>query len=176
MTARIAVGVIGAPHGVRGELRIKPYTEDPLALKGYGPLETADGVRRFAVKSARVQGHMVVVRLEGVDDRDAAAALTNTELYVPRERLPTTADGEFYQSDLIGLRVEHRETGVVLGTISGVVNFGAGDLFEIARENLDSVFLPFTEAFVPKVDIAGGKVLVSPPDGAFDTTADDGRP
>lgn len=167
MSARILIGVVGAPHGVRGEVRIKPFTEEPLALKAYGPLETEDGSQRFAVEAARLQGDMVIARLAGVTDRDQAAALTNRRLFVPRERLPRTADDEFYQADLIGLRAE-RANGEALGTIASVADFGAGDLLEIARDGESSVFLPFTQAFVPLVDLQGGRLVIEPPDGLFD--------
>jgi 16S rRNA processing protein RimM len=163
---RILVGVIGAPHGVRGEMRIKPFTEEPLALKKYGPLESEDGRRTFTVASARMQGDMIVAKLDGVTDRDQAASLTNLRLYVPRERLPAPKDGEFYHADLIGLRAED-ESGAAIGTVRGVENFGAGDLLEIAREGGDTVHVPFTDEFVPDVDIAAGKVIVSP-GGLFD--------
>jgi 16S rRNA processing protein RimM len=158
---RILVGVIGAPHGVRGEMRIKPFTEEPLALKRYGPLESEDGRKKFTVTAARMQGDMIVAKLDGVTDRDQAASLTNLRLYVPRERLPAPADGEYYYSDLIGLRAED-ESGATVGTVRGVENFGAGDLLEIAREGGDTVHVPFNDEFVPSVDIAGGKVTISP--------------
>ena len=168
---RILVGVIGAPHGVRGEMRIKPFTEDPLALKAYGPLETEDGKKSFAVLAARLQGDMLVVKLEGVADRDAAAALTHTKLYVPRERLPATGKGEYYATDLIGLRVED-SAGQVIGTVSGLSNFGAGDLLDVKREGREPVFVPFTESFVPVIDLQAGRIVVAPPDGLFDDSAE----
>lgn len=169
--ARIHVATIGAPHGVRGEMRMKPLTEDPLALKTYGPLETEDGSKSFAVLAARLQGDMLVVKLDGVTDRDAAAALTHTRLYVPRERLPATGAGEYYAADLVGLRVEDG-AGRVIGTLSGLSNFGAGDLLEVKREGGEPVFVPFTEIFVPHIDLAGGRIVVTPPDGLFDEGAE----
>jgi 16S rRNA processing protein RimM len=172
--SRILVGVIGAPHGVRGELRVKPFTAEPLALKGYGPLESEDGRKVLTLLSARMQGEMVVARFEGILDRDAAALLTNTKLFVPRDRLPEpdADEDEFYQADLIGLRVED-ETAAVVGTVAAIVDFGAGDLVEIAREKATSVHLPFTRAFVPVVDIAGGRIVIAPPENWLDDTPND---
>jgi 16S rRNA processing protein RimM len=158
---RILVGVIGAPHGVRGEMRIKPFTEEPLALKKYGPLESEDGRKTFTVTAARMQGDMIVAKVDGVTDRDQAASLTNIRLYVPRERLPAPKDGEYYYSDLIGLRTEDG-SGALIGTVRGVENFGAGDLLEIARESGDTVHIPFNDEFVPGVDIAAGKITIAP--------------
>jgi 16S rRNA processing protein RimM len=168
--ARILVGVIGAPHGVRGEVRVKPFTEDPLALKKYGPLESEDG-KTFKLESARIQGDMVVAKFEGISDRDAAAKLTNLQLYVSRDRLPPPDDGEYYHSDLIGLRVED-ESGALIGIVAAIPNFGAGDLLEVAREGRDSVHVPFTDEFVPAIEIASGRVVIAPPDGLLDDTAE----
>ncbi|MDX6806085.1 ribosome maturation factor RimM [Terrihabitans rhizophilus] len=162
-SSRILVGVFGAPHGVRGELRLKAYTADPLAVKAYSPLESEDGKRRFTLTSARLQGDMVVARVDGIADRDAAAALTNLKLYVPRERLPQAADeDEFYQADLIGLRVENA-SGEELGTITAVHDFGAGDVLEIKLPASGTAYLPFTKAIVPTVEVSAGRVIADPP-------------
>src|SRR5882757_6892677 len=99
MAARICVAQIGAAHGVRGEVRIKAFTEDPLSVTRYGPLETEDGARRFEIEAARPAKDMLVARLKGVADRDAAERLTNIRLYVAREKLPRPADDEFYHAD-----------------------------------------------------------------------------
>ncbi|MGQ4273662.1 ribosome maturation factor RimM [Terrihabitans sp. B22-R8] len=162
--ARILVGVFGAPHGVRGEIRVKAYTADPLSLKGYSPLESEDGKRFFTLTTARLQGDMVVARVDGVADRDAAAALTNICLYMPRERLPAVDEDEdeFYQADLIGLRAED-EHGTPIGKIAAIVDFGAGDVLEIALEKRPSAYLPFTRDFVPSVDVPQGRVVIAPP-------------
>jgi 16S rRNA processing protein RimM len=172
-TARVLVGVFGAPHGVRGELRIKAYTADPLSLKAYSPLESEDGRRRFVLTAARKQGDMLVARVEGVADRDAAAALTNIKLYITRDRLPAAddAEDEFYQADLIGLRAE-REDGTAVGTVLAVVDFGAGDVLEITFEDRSTAFLPFTREFVPAVDVSGGRLVIAPPPDWLD----DGEP
>jgi 16S rRNA processing protein RimM len=170
MTRRIHVATIGAPHGVRGEVRVKPLTDDPLALKKYGPLESEDGKRTFSILSARMQGEMAIVKFDGITDRDVAATLTHTKLYVPRERLPEPKAGEYYASDLVGLRVED-ESGVEIGSVLGVVNFGAGDLIEISRAGRDSVHIPFFENFVPKIDLDGGRIVITPPDGLLDDNA-----
>jgi 16S rRNA processing protein RimM len=158
---RILIGVFGAPHGVRGEVRIKPFMEEPLALKTYGPLESEDGSRTFKIISARMQGDMIVAKIDGITDRDQAAKLTNLRLFVARDKLPAPGDGEFYYSDLIGLRAED-EAGTLIGSVRSVENFGAGDLLEIAREGTDSVHVPFTDEFVPTVDLTGRRVVIAP--------------
>ena len=163
MAERICVGQIGAPHGVRGEVRIKPFTADPLALKNYGPLENEDGARRFDVLSLRPGKEVVVARLKGVDDRNAAEALRHVRLYAARERLPPPEEDEFYHADLLGLAAVAPD-GTALGTVLAVPNFGAGDLLEIApAAGGASVFVPFTRAAVPAIDIAGRRVVIDAP-------------
>src|SRR5580704_6532518 len=131
--ARVCVGQIGAPHGVRGEVRLRSFTADPAAIAGYGPFETEDG-RAVEIKSLRpAKDHFVAV-LAGVSDRDAAEQLANVKLFVPRERLPVIAEAdEFYHADLIGLAAVDR-AGNRLGTVVAVHNFGAGDLIEVQPE------------------------------------------
>ncbi|MHB2168418.1 ribosome maturation factor RimM [Alsobacter sp. R-9] len=176
----ILVGVFGAPHGVRGELRLKSFTGDPLAIAGYGPLTDAAGTAAWRLSQARlVKDDMLVVRVEGVNDRDAAARLTNVRLHVPRERLPAIDDeDEYYQADLVGLRVDTVDGGT-LGTVAAVLDFGAGDILEIAPpDGGRPVMLPFTKAAVPVVDIAGGRLVADPPaeTEAREDDAGDGEP
>lgn len=163
MAERVIVARIGAAHGVRGEVRLWPYTQDPMAVTTYGPLETRDGRRAFEIESLRAGKDHLVARLKGVDDRDAAEKLTNVELYVPRERLPPAAEDEFYYSDLIGLDALN-ENGEQFGTVHAVHNFGAGDVIEITPIGSgETVMLPFTETTVPKVDLARKQIVVVPP-------------
>jgi 16S rRNA processing protein RimM len=107
---------------------------------------------------------MLVVRVDGVGDRDAAARLTGQKLHVPRDRLPAIEDAdEYYQADLVGLRVE-TVAGDVLGTVAAVLDFGAGEILEIAPpEGGRTLMLPFTMAAVPVIDIAGGRLVADPP-------------
>jgi 16S rRNA processing protein RimM len=160
---RICVAQIGAAHGIRGEVKLWSFTDDPMAVTQYGPLESEDGSTTFVIAAARpAKGHLVV-RLRGVDDRDAAARLTNIKLFVPRERLPPPAADEFYHADLIGL-VAVAEDGTEIGTVLAVHDFGAGDLLELRpAAGGPTLMLPFNETFVPKVDIAGGRIVVVVP-------------
>jgi 16S rRNA processing protein RimM len=163
MDERILVGIFGAPHGVRGEIRVKSYTQDPLSLADYGALTDAAGATHFEIAAARpLKDDLLVVRVKGVGDRDAAQKLTNQKLYLAREKLPPPEEDEFYCGDLIGLRAETRD-GALLGTIVAVPNFGAGDILEVAPPTGDTVFYPFTCAVVPEVDIKSGKVVIEPP-------------
>jgi 16S rRNA processing protein RimM len=165
--ARICLGQIGAAHGVHGEVRLRSYTSDPRAIAGYGPLQTEDG-RVFAIESLKPAGDHFVARFSGVRDREAARALANAKLYVPRERLPAPeAPDEFYHADLIGLAVLD-PTGKQLGTIVAVHNFGAGDLIEVDRAAGGSTeMLPFNEMTVPVVDVAAGRIIVAAAEASF---------
>lgn len=166
MADRICVAQIGAAHGIRGEVRLRAFTEDPMAVRQYGPLETEDGARVFEVAALRpAKGHLVA-RLRGVDNRDAAECLTNIKLYVPRERLPAPEDDDtFYYADLVGLAA-FRTDGAEFGRIVAVHDFGAGTLLEIQPKEGASVMLPFTKAAVPAVDVAGGRIVIEPPEGS----------
>jgi 16S rRNA processing protein RimM len=166
---RVRVAQIGAPHGVRGEVRLWSFTEDPAAVVRYGPLETEDGSQRFEIEHLRPAKRFFVARLRGIADRDAAERLNNLALYVAREKLPPPDDGEtFYHADLIGLAAYDRQ-GAPFGTVLAVHNFGAGDLLEIQLAGqTGTVMLPFTAAAVPGIDVAGGRVVVDPPAGTFE--------
>ena len=158
---KILLARIGAAHGVRGEVRVKNFAEDPHSLKRYGPLSAGDG-RLFHVERLRPAGDMLVVKFRGIDDRDAAEALNGIELYIDRDRLPAAEEDEFYHADLIGLAA-FDASGQPLGTIVAVQNFGAGDILEVAPSRGQSLLVPFTRAAVPLVDVAAGRVVVAPP-------------
>lgn len=158
----ICVARIGAAHGVRGEVRLWTFTEDPLAALHYGPLTTKDGARQFEVTRAREAKSHLVASLKDVTTRSDAEQLNGVELYVARDRLPPTDDGEYYHADLIGLAAE-TVAGDALGRIVAVHNFGAGDVIEIAPASGATMLLPFTDAVVPTVDIAAGKVVIDLP-------------
>jgi len=163
---RICVAQIGGAHGISGEVKLKSFTADPLAVKDYGPLESEDGSASFEIEAVRpAKGHLVA-RLRGVRDRNAAEGLTNLRLFVPRERLLPPAADEFYHADLIGLAAVTAD-GAEVGTVVAVHNFGAGDILELRPQaGGTTIMLPFTDAFVPSIDIAGGRIVVEPPEEA----------
>jgi 16S rRNA processing protein RimM len=160
--AQVCVARIGAAHGVRGSVKLWTFTEDPFAVKRYGPLSTKDGAREFEIASAReAKGHLVV-QLKDITTRDEAERLNGLELYVPREKLPATDEDEYYHADLIGLAAV-TTADEPLGRVIAIHNFGAGDILEIAPPNGATMLLPFTNAVVPTVDITGGRVLIELP-------------
>ncbi|QOZ22523.1 ribosome maturation factor RimM [Bradyrhizobium sp. CCBAU 51753] len=162
MAAPVCVARIGAAHGVRGAVRLWTFTEDPLAVKDYGPLMTKDGKRQFEVTHVREAKDHLVATLKGVATRDDAERLNGLELYIPRDRLPETEDGEYYHADLIGLAAV-TTAEQPLGKVIAIHNFGAGDIIEIAPPQGATMLLPFTNAVVPTVDLAGGRVVIDLP-------------
>lgn len=162
MTKQVCIARIGAAHGVRGAVKLWTFTEDPFSVLDYGPLSTRDGARRFEVGNARAAKDHLVATLKGVTTRDDAEKLTGVELYVPREKLPPAEDGEYYHVDLIDLAAVSPD-GAPVGRVVAIHNFGAGDVIEIAPPKGPTLLLPFTNAVVPTVDIAGGRVVIEMP-------------
>jgi len=160
----VCLGLVGRPKGVRGAMRITTYTARPEDVAAYGPVYDRPGGRARMLDVDEVGPGWVVARLAGIEDRDAARALTGTRLYVPRAALPEPEDEAFYHADLIGLRAE-RVDGGPYGMVRAVWNHGAGDLLEIApTEGGETVLLPFTRAVVLEVDLAAGRLVVAPPE------------
>ena len=143
-------------------MKLWTFTEDPFAVEAYGPLASKDGARHFEVASAREARDHLVVTFKGVTTRDEAERLNGIELYVPREKLPATEEDEYYHADLIGLAAV-TTADEPLGRVVAIHNFGAGDIIEIAPESGTTILLPFSNAVVPTVDIAGGRVVIALP-------------
>lgn len=159
---RICIGHVIGAHGIQGELVVRSYAETPEAIGRYRELTDEAGSRRFRVRSARAAGKGVILRIEGVGDRNGAEALKGVALFVDRQDLPETEDNEYYHADLIGLEVVEVVEGRRVGRIADVVNYGAGDLLEITPEaGGPTVLVPFTDELVPKVDFVAGRVVVA---------------
>ncbi|MCB1383394.1 MAG: ribosome maturation factor RimM [Notoacmeibacter sp.] len=176
---RICLATIGAPHGVKGELRVKSHTGDPLAFGDYGPLTDAAG-RQIEVLDVRPSKTVVVARFKGITTREQAEALNGVDLYIDRDMLPDEEleEDEFFHEDLIGLAVKDPD-GATLGKVTALHDFGGGDLLEITFGGRRGIMVPFTRAAVPVIDIEGGFVTVEPVAAglvATDDDEDDGRP
>jgi 16S rRNA processing protein RimM len=152
---------------------VASFTADPGAIADYGPLTDEQGLRRFAIELLSSQKGQFLARVAGVADRDAAAGLAGTRLFVERDRLPEPDEDEFYHTDLIGL-VAERPDGETLGRVTAVHDFGAGELIEIALETGRRVLVPFTRAAVPEVDPKAGRLVVDPPPGLLDAPDESG--
>jgi|GEM_PF-125290 len=173
----VQMATVGAAQGIKGEVRLKTFTGDPLSVADYGPLYASDG-RSFEITDIREHKGMAVVRLNGVNDRTAAEALTGTALFVDRATLPDDLDDEeFYHADLIGMDAVDLD-GERIGKVVAVQNYGGGDILEIDRGGRSTTLIPFTKAAAPSVDVAMRTIridraaagLIDDPDG------DDGNP
>jgi 16S rRNA processing protein RimM len=159
-SGRVLLGVVATAHGVRGLVRIKSYTEDPMAVASYGPLSDESGKKEYRVEALSAAKGTVLARIEGVADRTAAEALRGLRLYVERQRLPEAGEREWYEADLMGLAAIGRD-GRDWGKVVAFHDFGAGPVMEVSA----GLMLPFTDAVVPEIDVEGGKVVVDPPAG-----------
>ncbi|MBV5324073.1 MAG: 16S rRNA processing protein RimM, partial [Rhodospirillaceae bacterium] len=162
MSDRVCVGVVVGVHGIRGAVRVKSFTEVAADIGFYSPVEDEAGTRKIRLKvTGEVKGS-VIVTLEGVATREAAEALKGTKFWVARERLPRTEEDEFLYSDLIGMAVVGVD-GQIMGTVTSVDDFGAGDVLDIALSPKGSLMVPFTRDAVPEIDVKGRKMVVIPP-------------
>jgi 16S rRNA processing protein RimM len=155
---RILIGRILGAHGLKGEVKIKSFTEAPLDIASYGPVMASDG-RKFEFEHERMQGEVVVAAVKGIADRTSAESLRGLELSIDRADLPEPEDDEFYHVDLIDLPVVDAD-GAEVGRVVAFHNFGGGDVMELRRGQA-SVFVPFTQRMVPTVDVKGGRVVLS---------------
>jgi 16S rRNA processing protein RimM len=154
---------VAGPFGVKGEVKITAFTDDPMALVGYRDLLQADGAQALTLLAGRAAKGGLVARAKEAETREQAEALRGLKLYVPRAALPPPADGEFYLADLIGLAARDR-SGAAVGSVTAVENFGAGDLLEIApADGGPTWWLRFTREAVPEVSIVDGWLVVAPP-------------
>lgn len=173
---RVCVGEIGAPRGLRGEFCLRSFTADPRAVAGYGPLTTDRGDPPLRLRIVGEKKGALIVRAEGIDDRTAAEALRGCRLFVARAALPGPDEDEFYYADLIGLQARFdADDGAAPGRVSAVHDYGAGPVLEIEREGAPSVLVPFSKAAVPDVDLAAGRLTVSPLPGLIAPIEDGGR-
>ena len=160
---KLCVGVITAPHGVRGLVRLKSYTASPDEIIHYGPFTDEDGETELRIEFVGTTNGFLLARINGVTDRNTAEAIKGHKLFVDRRSFPDTEDEEFYYADLIGTPV-YLSDGQAYGKVKGMHNFGAGDMIEIKLENNTETILPFTKSVVPIVNLDGGRIVVDPPE------------
>jgi len=180
---RVLVGAIIGPHGVKGAVRVKSFTEIPTDVASYGPVADEAGSRLFRLEITGEAKDALICRILLLDqsgsgrpvaDRNGSEALKGVRLYVPRAQLPDTEDeDEFYHADLIGLRVELRD-GTEIGRVRAIFDFGAGDVLEVGWIGGGVGFLPFTKAVVPVVDVKGGRLIADPPEEVGDEPGEEG--
>ena len=164
---QVLVGVIVGAHGIKGEVKLKSFTSDPLSIGRYGPLQSSS-CKQFEIAKLKAAKDDFIASLKNVNDRNEAETLKGIELFVSREKLPKLKSHEAYAHDLMGLDVV-LENGTKLGNLVAMPNYGAGDLLEVAVDgNSETVLIPFTNTFVPQNDFASGKIVVVLPEGYLD--------
>lgn len=155
----VCIGAIAGPHGVRGLVRVKSFTERPEDVASYGPV-TDDRGRRFDIALRGSVKGGVIAALSGVNDRDAAEALRGQRLWTPRAALPPAGEDEFYFADLIGLAAV-AEDGRPLGEVAAVLEPGPVPVLEIRSADGESRLVPFSREAVPGIDLAAGRLVVA---------------
>lgn len=166
MSSRVCVAQIIGAHGVHGRVRLKSFTGDPEAVFDYAPLTDEAGGRVFKVKMTGMGKDHFLATVEGIKDKTQADALKGKRLFVERSLLPEPEEEEFYHADLLGLPTI-TVSGQDFGTIKAIHDFGAGDMLEIQHVSGKTVFIPFTKAVVPEVDVRTPRVVVDPPVNLF---------
>jgi 16S rRNA processing protein RimM len=165
----LAIGRIGPAHGNRGEAYVEPWTDAPEERFLPGTVLTTDPVTAgpLTVESQRFQGDRLLIRFAGVDDRDAIAALRSTRLLIPATARPVLDDpDEFYDSDLVGLAAVS-SAGVNFGAVREVVHLAGAVYLALTVDGVERL-VPFVARIVPEVDIAGGRIVIDPPEGLFE--------
>lgn len=161
---KICVGQFAGAHGVRGLVKLRSFTVEPETIFSYAPLTTEDGQRAFKIAKKSLVKDLYIVEIEGVTSKEEADQLRGDKIYIPRNLLPKTRKSEYYEADLMGIDVVDAE-GKNYGNVRGIFDYGAGTFLEIGTSKKDSFMLPFRDAFVPEVDLKGGKLVIFVPEG-----------
>lgn len=165
----LVVGRIGHAHGVKGEVSVEVRTDDPDRRYVPGSVLATDPAERgpLTIEGVRAHHGRLLVRFEGVEDRNAAEALRGTLLVVDAATAGDTEDGEWWDHDLVGLNAVTTD-GRPLGSVTEVVHVPGAPLLAIVDEDARELLVPFVAAIVPEVDVAGGRLVVDPPPGLLE--------
>ena len=164
---RICIGAVVGVHGIKGEVKVKSFTEPDTNIDKYGIVENKSAHQTFELKVVGRSKELLRVKIKGINDRNAAEALIGTGFYIDRTALPELdEEDEYYEADLIGLEVH--QNNQVIGNVAGLYNFGAGEIIEITlKATGKSEMIPFTKAYVPEIKISEGYVTVASVTMAF---------
>jgi 16S rRNA processing protein RimM len=172
---KICLGKIVGVHGIRGEVKVKSYTELDKDLGSYGDLEDKNSTQKFTLKVTGHSKDLLRVKIKGVDDRNKAETLIGTELYANRDVLPEVqTEDVFYEADLVGLEVLDEQKNKVAKVI-GFYNFGAGDILEIKLQTGKAEMLPFNKAYVPEINLEEGYIIVTSTGMVFSEDEEDSK-
>ena len=155
----VRLATIAAAHGIKGDVKLMVFTADPLGLSFYSTVFDENG-RSFKIEHIRKAGNAIIAHFSGIDDRNSAEALNGKALYVDRQQLPDDLEeDEFYQTDLIGLRIRD-QTGRMIGEVNAFFDFGGGDILELKIEGEGLKLIPFSKAAVPEINIGQGFISI----------------
>jgi len=160
-------GKIVSTHGLRGELKVQPWCDGPGFLCQFTTLYLERGSKPVTVESMRIQKNMALLKLEGVDTLDQAAAFRGKILYINRDAAPPSEDEEFFVQDIFGLLVRDADTGAEYGHITDVFFTGANDIYEITAPDGGKKLIPAIKQVVLRTDVEGGVMLIRPLEGLF---------
>lgn len=166
MAKRICIGAMAGAHGVKGEFKVRSFTDDPADVAAYGRLSNEKGDKHFTLRLIRQpKPGLLIARAEEVKTREDAEALKGTKFFIDRDCLPAPDEEEFYYEDLVGLKAQTAE-GVSYGKVKAVLNFGAGDLLELFQipDVKGSRLIPFSKEVVPVLDFENRLIIIDPPE------------
>ncbi len=160
----ICIAKIVSAHGIKGAVKVKSFTEDPLSIADYPVLYNKDGSQECRLQIKSCNRDVIIAFIDGVNDRNEAELIKNKELFVYRDDFVETLEDEFYYEDLVGLRVK-LQSGKEFGEITSIQNYGAGDIDEIKLKNDNKKELySFTKDIFPSINIKSGSVVIVLPD------------
>lgn len=156
----VVMGRVRAPHGLKGWIKIQPFTQEIEGLLDYPEwwLGANGQWQQYRIAESAVHGSIVVARLEGFADRDAAAALRGSDVAVPRDVMPENREGEFYWNDLLGMEVSDRKAAK-LGVVAKFLETGANPVIVVMRDNKEFL-VPFIEGVIVNVDLKARQLVV----------------
>ncbi len=155
----IKVAVIMGAHGIKGEVKLHSFVENPDFFEPIPSLLDGSGKKHFPIKITGKVKNAIIAKIDGVSDRNAAELLKGTELFTSASALPAPDDGEFYHSQLIGLEAR-LSSNEKIGTVTAIHNYGAGDIVEITMDYGEVEMLPLAEPWVGEINIDQGFIVV----------------
>lgn len=157
----ILIGNVANIHGIKGEIKVYPYTDDILNLTNLKSIYFDKELKeKYKIKRARVHKNMLVIKLEGINDANEALELKTKDVYIPRSALKELDDNTYYIEDLLLSDIVEEESGNVIGKLTYVFNTGANDVYEVEREDKSKIYLPAISDVIKKVDIKSKKIYV----------------
>ena len=163
----IECGKIVSTQGIRGEVRVQPWSDTPDFLCQFKAFYIKGGEIKLSVKSARVNKNVVVIKFDEINSVDEAEALRNHVIYIERKSLKLKK-GTYLVRDLIGLEVSNAEGGEVYGKLSDVTKTGAKDVYHIKTKDGRELLFPAIPEVIKKIDIENGSMQIIPLKGLFD--------